>query len=296
MLKSLVFIAVSFLLFCAYPVSAQSQGPTPSPRKLSKPVQSPTQNKEQKPKPDKRGTEQSPLVVKTIPTTKSQNEIDQERSEREEKAALDRKLVWATKGLYIVGIIQAVILLGQIILYWRTLTETKKAANAARDSAKVAKTALQVAERAYLKINNFELVKPKVDEYPTVTYEIQNVGHTPAQIIECLAVIDILDNNYPKTPIYDTEINLFGPRQTSIQPNEKRSMFGNRKKVITLGEMDCINNNSKLIFAWGRIIFRDVFDNLWVNGFGVAFIKTLGAVMMDGYNYSKKYEPDKEQS
>lgn len=198
-------------------------------------------------------------------------------------------LVIFTGGLVAVGIAQWYII-------FNTLKETQKVANAAIEGAIVAKTALQVAERAYLKIDKFEFVNFEVNKFPRVTYEIHNAGHTPAQIIESLTIIDIVDKSFPAVPIYDSEIGTIGPKHSFIQPDEKRGMIGTRKRVVTSEEIKSINDNTKLIFTWGKIIFCDIFDKLWIIGFGAILTDVLGTVLMDGYNYTKEYEQDDKQS
>jgi len=73
-------------------------------------------------------------------------------------------------------------------------------------------------------------------------------------------------------------------------------MIGISKNPVTSDQFDSVQDNSKLIFVWGKITIRDVFDKIWINGFGTVFSKTYGITTMDGYNYTKEYEPEKEQS
>jgi hypothetical protein len=288
MLKKLIGLTTIVLLL-VIAVSAQSQGPTPSTRKEIKPPQKQSASEQQKPETDKRGTEQTPFVVKTIPTPKSQAETDQERKEHQDKASQGWWVIWLTAFVAIATFLQA------LFLYF-SLRETKKAANAAKDAAEVAETALHVAERAYLRIDGFEIVQFATGHHINICYEIHNVGHTPAQIIESLTIVDIVDKDSFKTPIYDIDKGIRGPKQSFIQPNEKASMIGISKEPVTPEGFISVQSNDKLIFAWGKITFQDVFGKTWINGFGAVFSQVFGLTMMDGYNYTKEYEPDKEQS
>ncbi len=175
-----------------------------------------------------------------------------------------------------------------------SLKIAQETAEAAKKSAEVAEIALYVAERAYLRIDNFRLDNFSIGHYLNVHYEIHNVGHTPAQIRESLTIVDIVEKNSFKTPIYDIERGISGPKQAFIQPDEKASMIGISKNIVTSEEFKCVTNNEKLIFAWGKIIFCDVFGKTWINGFGAVFSQVYGLTMMDGYNYTKEYEQDKE--
>lgn len=179
---------------------------------------------------------------------------------------------------------------GQCYIIFKTLKETQVVAKAATDSAQVAETALHVAERAYLKIEKFEVVNFSTGDHLNVRYEIHNVGHTPAQIMESLTIVDIVEKDSFKTPVYDIERGLIGPKQAFIQPDEKASMIGISKEPVTPEQFNSVQNDSKLIFTWGKITFRDVFGKTWVNGFGAVFSQVYGLTMMDGYIYTKEYE------
>jgi len=93
---------------------------------------------------------------------------------------------------------------------------SKEAADAATNSAKVAETALHVAERAYLRINNFEVVNFRISQHLNIRYEIHNVGHTPAEIIESLTIVDVVPKAFFKTPGYDIDKAFIGPKEAFI--------------------------------------------------------------------------------
>lgn len=86
-----IFLAVA--LVC---LSAQSQQPS---RESSKDKQRHTGPAQKQGAPDERGTEKSPVVVKVLPTPDDKEKAEQDRKEREEKAALDRRLVDLTGDL-----------------------------------------------------------------------------------------------------------------------------------------------------------------------------------------------------
>src|SRR5579884_1456697 len=86
-------------------VSAQSEPPTSS---KSRPSQPPRKNATQSKKPtevDQRGTEKTPLVIKTL---KTDADAAQEQKDRGEKAANDRLLRYTNGGLLIVRFLQLV--------------------------------------------------------------------------------------------------------------------------------------------------------------------------------------------
>ncbi len=132
MLKRFFSLTITILLFV---IAADAQ----SHKQILK--QSPAP--QQKPETDRRGTEQMPFVVKTIPTPKSETETELVRKEREEKASQAQwtiRLAWAVA---LATFLQAAFL-------FFTLRATQKAATAARDSAQAATGTLEVS-REYSK-------------------------------------------------------------------------------------------------------------------------------------------------
>lgn len=202
----------------------------------------------------------------------------------------DNSTFWFSLFLVIFTGVLATVAIFQFFVLKSTLRETQVVAKAATDSARVAETALHVAERAYLKIANFKLVNFSKGDHINVSYEIHNVGHTPAQLVESLTIVDVVEKDSFKIPVYDIEKGLIGPKQAFIQPDEKASMIGISKEPVTLEQFNSVQNDKKLIFAWGKITFRDVFGKTWVNGFGTVFSKVYGITAMDAYNYTKECE------
>ncbi len=206
----------------------------------------------------------------------------------------DNSTFWFSLFLVIFTGVLATVAIFQFFVLKSTLKETQVVAKAATDSAEVAEKALNIAERAYLKIDSFELVQFGTGHHINISYEIHNVGHTPAQIIESLTIVDIVDKKIPETPNYDIEKGISGPKKAFIQPTDKAAMIGISKKIVTFDEYNSVNNNNKLIFVWGKIIFSDAFGKIWINGFGAAYSPVFGITMMDGYNYTTEYKKNSE--
>jgi hypothetical protein len=114
---------------------------------------------QQAPTTDQRGTDKMPFSVKIIPTTESEEKAAADAKTREEKMELDRKLVefngdlaYYTKVLVWVAGLQFIALIGQCVVFALTLSVTGKAANAAKQSAEVAKDSLVIATRPRITI------------------------------------------------------------------------------------------------------------------------------------------------
>ena len=125
-LATIVALAALFVVIDG----AQSQ--QHSKQKQPTQPQSQPQQAQQASPSDQRGTEQSPLSVKVISSTKSEEDAAHERQEREEKTGLDRKLVKFngdlanyTLALAIVAILQFIVLFVQAVFLGLALKESK---------------------------------------------------------------------------------------------------------------------------------------------------------------------------
>ena len=93
-------ILISLVLLAAL------QNPTPAPRKISKPQQQQTSATQQPSPADQRGSEQSPLVVKTLVAPKTQTEADRDAEDRKAKSANDRHIVYLTAAIAAIAFLQ----------------------------------------------------------------------------------------------------------------------------------------------------------------------------------------------
>jgi hypothetical protein len=138
-------LAVMLVALCVPVTAALAQSHSGEHGK--RPQEQPAQTQQTTPD-DKRGTEQSPLIVKMVPAQKDQNDTKREDQERSQKEELDRQLVdfngqlaKYTLWLVIVAILQfAVLGIQALVLGW-TLRATNRA--------------LRITERAFVFLNEF---------------------------------------------------------------------------------------------------------------------------------------------
>lgn len=109
--------------------------------------------------PEQRGTDQSPFTVKILPGPDSKERTDKEERERQEKAAVDKKLADETQriaddtfwlGMFTLALF--FVALGQIALFWKqlrlireSLVDAKVAADAAKAAANTAQKQVELA-------------------------------------------------------------------------------------------------------------------------------------------------------
>jgi hypothetical protein len=143
-----------------------SQNPTPTPRKIGQPQQQHSASTQEPAPAGQRGTEQSPLIVKTLPTVKTQAETDQDTEDRRQKTANDRRLVIFTGVLAVAAILQLFVYGYQAKKLRETVEsageqaeamerhigEAARSANAMEDIAAKIETGNQAVMRAYLTV------------------------------------------------------------------------------------------------------------------------------------------------
>jgi hypothetical protein len=190
------------------------------------PVQPPRTQPAQAPTPDQRGTEQMPFAVKILPSENSKGQAEKEEQQRQEKAAVDKRVADETQRLalytfwltiftlflFVAAITQIGFFWWQLRIITRTIKPTEDAANAAKNAANAAidqaKTAV-AAERAYVTIAH---MSPGLDiqkdekgaSWGWVTVRVKNFGRTPARVTDVLLKPIILpkDEILPDIPNY----------------------------------------------------------------------------------------------
>jgi hypothetical protein len=170
--------------------------------------------------------------------------------EFQQDIGIQRKLVWATVFLVVVGILQAVILVVQAIAFWLTLravrnqadlmgvhaghlgtlakvaedtaAAAKANAEAARDGAEATKQSIELLiskERARITVKPSTLKLPRPEELfglGEMTYKVFCYGTTPAYIDQSSATLSLTASEEPLESELQITPMLLGP---AVQPN-----------------------------------------------------------------------------
>jgi len=161
----------------------------------------------QKATQQERGSEDSPVVVKVIPTEKSKDELARENAKDKEKLAVDdriarltRDLAFYTKQLFVATAALALITLGLVILGFRQVRDARRSITAAEDSTRIAERALTELERPFVGIDimdsGFKSELVSEEEYyvtleGNMTFRYINHGRSPATVIETSDKFDV---------------------------------------------------------------------------------------------------------
>jgi hypothetical protein len=269
MLKVLTIAVALFapgILDVAY---SQSQQPSPSAGEPTGPQQSKRQSPQQEPAADQRGTDQSPIVVKVIPTFKTDEESAQEAKDRKERTANDRELINYSRDLDILtGILAAVGLL-QLMAFGfqarymqQSAKEMRKTTEAAEAVSKDQIAHSHKVERAYMSCGGVPARRrqeePGTDGGIVVRLiltgefevHVNNHGKTTGEFTQ-IAIGFCDAANIPPEPIYNPE-----PFHDWIGP-------GTQSRPMVWKKIDPPNASA----VYGRIYYRDIFGELHDSGF-----------------------------
>src|ERR1700676_3037752 len=172
------FLVTAVILLAAIASDSWGQSKPPSP----KASQQNTTHQD-------RGTEKSPVVVKVLPTEKTQtelrNDVEKQESDRQ-LVKLTGDLARYTELLFIATVVLAVATAGLVGFGYFQSRDAKRSIAAAETSARIAERALTELERPYLFILDYNWLlteKAKADGPKCgLVYTVANGGKLPAFI------------------------------------------------------------------------------------------------------------------
>jgi len=251
-------VVAMLLFFFGVGVCAESQPPTEK-----------TKRSEHDTYQIQRGTEQFPLVVKTVQPPKSKEETESDSEERDDRKTLNR----LTLCLAVIGFFQLIVFGLQARRLRQTIEVTEKAANAAEKSA----SALPLIERAHVFVEigldglgfnfpkGFHFYKDANDLGTcSVIAHFKNHGKTPAILTKLHLVMDkvpayaypteiteIIKSEIPPGIVISSELTYDIPATTQITPDE----------------WERINAGEILLICYGRVEYKDVLGDKHGTGF-----------------------------
>jgi hypothetical protein len=228
---------------------AQSQPPPPSAGKPGKPPQDQPRRREQPAARDERGTENSPIAVKIIPTPKTETEAAQDKAERDAKATTDRRMVWLTGALVLVGAIQAFVFFIQA----RRLRET---IDATRDTTDVMRDTAQRQLRGYVFATEGRVVNlANPGLAPVAQVIIKNAGQTPAYNVTC-AIGFGADPPIDPDQIVPRNVTT----KASLAPGGDTEQRSEAPGPLNSALHAHILRGTKVLYVFGVIRYADIFE------------------------------------
>ncbi|QOJ34144.1 MAG: hypothetical protein HRU82_03885 [Nitrospira sp.] len=249
-----------------------SNPPTPTPPKPSHPkYPHPTESNQQSAY-DKRGTQDQPLIIKSLETPESAQERAYKRAERDEESTNDRwVLIWtavsalATSTTAVIAGITAGIAIFSLRAIRDQVEANRVAAKAAQDAAdattKTVKAMQDTAERqlrAYLFVGVEKCPNLSAPAAPEFRIFIKNAGQTPAHDVFHWTNMGILP--FPlreEPPGPDPSSPMI---KTVIAPGADFVAEHKGPPILTAKAIAAIQDGSQYrLYAWGQVLYRDIF-------------------------------------
>lgn len=247
-----VYWTLSVSLLCG----ASSYGQTPTPSELANKPKHKNAAPNKNAPPDQRGTEQSPLVVKILPSPSSDiptNDTANEKHNDAPQGWWNREEWWSE---HIVEIILAV----ATVLLWI----------ATRDLVRGAEKTAERQLRAYIGIKEGHMAIKDGNKLSGIIV-MKNSGQTPAYNVKAWCITGVFEPNEPisfrqaETKVMYGDIGCKGSIHLTIS-----------SKVYPPEKIASIKSKTHPTFAWGRVTYRDVFMKDWETEFRVTMGNEVG--------------------
>jgi hypothetical protein len=182
---------------------------------------------------DSRGTEQSPLAVQIIPTSKTAADFAQDAASRQEKASSDLWLMLLTAAVAGTALLQLIAL---IVLIGTTRRQ----------------------QRAYVFVSGAEIVDLEIGGAPIAQIEIKNTGQTPAYALTHVWRCGIFD--------YPLQQKLLLPHSNDpvswphLGPGASAKAQRAAEKQLASGGQTEFINRATAFYVYGELLYRDAFN------------------------------------
>lgn len=297
MLSSTICMGILIFLafFAAYAGQTFSQPPAPRPLKIEQPPQAKTAIASDSANANQRGTENSPLIVKVLPTPKTAEEAANDKQDRDEKTASDWWIIKLTGALALIGALQLLVFGYQALKLRQTVhsmnaqsedikrytAEAARSANAMEDvSASLRINADRITEtvemnrmiasrqndfwtrqmRAYVSV----LIGSGIyqETFKGLRFEVKpavrNSGGTPAYDVRHRSRAAILPINLPQNFRFTLPKEWAGGG--AVGPHSHVEISAIVPDLISDDEVTNVKTgNGKILYAWGTVSYKDLF-------------------------------------
>lgn len=278
-LRSVIIASILVLQASA----TQSPPPAPAPPKTAHEIQQPRGGNSQDTQRNDSDADQPSSTVNQIESVQSRVEPDDASAHPSQPSAPD----WIgrfTGALVFIAVAQLLVYALQARLMAKGLAITKQSADAATSSAKTARDALVLGERAYIGLGKFEC-RLNIGKYPRIEYTIKNTGKTPAKILNCEHGF-MIGNALPEVPHYPDESDS---APSDIGADQTMTIIPDISTVTSKEEADKLLAKTVTVFFWARISYEDIFGDAHLLAFANQLDHSTGIFNVHRskqYNYS----------
>ena len=209
-----------------------------------------------------------PLIIKSIPAEQTAEQAEEYRKERDIKSALEHSLTSYTGWqaffafvMVVVGSLQLGLFIWQLRLIHESLADTKRSADAARDSADISKLSMVASDRAYVHFRRCTWISHQDVADGHLFWRIRvewiNSGNTPTRSLAIYVHWELRDSELPNDYTFAMGNGTQAVHGT-IYP-QGVIQTGSNLFDIKGTDLLAISQGRKHLYIWGCATYRDVF-------------------------------------
>ncbi len=219
-------------------------------------------------KPEERGTEQAPLVIKVLPPLNEHEKSATEKQERQDKSESDWWLVKLTGVLAAIGVMQLIVFGFQARRLRQTVEEMKIATKATEKAAKAAEQSAEIAWHDFIATHRPKIIVRRFsinevgDDGESVDwgYEMVNTGESLATVVRSSTKLwwhPSTEPLLPATPPYADPIAQSIPIEIGMSMALSSQRVKDFSFVSGFEEESDATPTGDRLFALGYIEYKD---------------------------------------
>lgn len=255
-------------------------------------------------KPDQRGSEDSPFLVKVISNPPSAEEATQREAEKDEKRTADLRLLWLTAGLLVVGAVQAFVFWIQADRLKQTIAKMGEVAKGQSEDMKASTEAAKASTDAALAAlprgsvfcqmgkTNLRAWISEPAKVLNMFICIKNFGSAPA-IIDLIISKLVICADFPDwqgTKIHEfLTDNVIAPSEAMHHPIGYTVLInGQQNLAVNANTKEELVRGRARLYIMVRVIYRDIYRRMFETSYCVSYDPGAGRLIPEGgeeYNY-----------
>lgn len=201
----------------------------------------------------------------------------------EEDRATQRKLIWFTGVLAGVGVLQLFVMFLTWLVYRRQATIMTRQTETTRDTERAWVIANPVDNAPVIGFvpsegaGNLELHLVGVGQRNVVSFSFKSTGNTPARLVEMATFYRKVDRleDIPKEPNYGERV-LLNDLPLVTGDSIGVVQFLEPSPILPKAEADALRRQEAFLYAFGILVYRDVYNRLHETRFGFVYHFPLG--------------------
>jgi hypothetical protein len=190
-------LGLAVLLAVAVDSNAHSQEAAPSKSENVSPPQSQPSQANQTARPDERGTEQAPLVVKVLPAAESEEKAAADAAREDKKAANDDRLTTFTEWLFGATAALSVIAFFQLLVFAWQGFQLQRTVAATLAATELARQEFVATHRPKLIVRDVAPMNTASNNRVEIRYSIVNVGDSRGRVVQSDVYVEFFPEMAP---------------------------------------------------------------------------------------------------